>query len=238
MGSRRGTLANVTNLLGTPGRLPMRVAKGSEGGDGGMEVLKPPAPRPSISRASIAPRASISRASLVPNQGRPSLNLSIRGMGRSMNSSTVGGGAPRKDPRDWRDKGFVVTCQKRMLKYLSEWGFPYGIGPKTLTSPSNKEFIQMFQFLYLRIDPSYKFGAKPEDEVLPILASLQYPFKIAKVRVRSFRLQVCKRLTCSAGTELAHHTGYAPRVAVADGSDAVDGRASRVRRSLRPLPRR
>jgi SMC interacting uncharacterized protein involved in chromosome segregation len=90
-------------------------------------------------------------------------------------------GGQKKDPRDWKDKGFVVTCQKRLMKFFSESGFPYALGPKTLTSPSNKEFFQMFQFLYQRFDPSYKFGAKPEDEILPLLTGLNYPFKITKV---------------------------------------------------------
>lgn len=199
MGSRRGTLANITNVVGTPGRLPgSRPKPEMDRFEGQVDAMKPPrasvamaprasyAPRPSIQ----TPRASIQtpRASLLQSGARPSLNQSIRS--RMNTSTTVGGGHPRKDPRDWRDKGFVVTCQKRLMKYLSEWGFSYAIGPKTLSSPSNKEFIQMFQFLYLRFDPSYKFGAKPEDEVLPILASLQYPFKIAKVSLDFFAMVV------------------------------------------------
>jgi kinetochore protein NDC80 len=129
-------------------------------------------------RPSLVPRASIQnpRASLIPSS-RPSLNQS--GIRRLNASMAVGG--PKKDPRDWKDKGFVVTCQKRLMKFFSESGFPYALGPKTLTSPSNKEFFQMFQFLYQRFDPSYKFGAKPDDEILPLLTGLNYPFKITKV---------------------------------------------------------
>lgn len=197
MTTRRGTLANITNLVESAG--PARRVKRSDA----EECMNP---RASVARASLAPRPSLHtprpslhtprpslqtpRPSLLPASGRPSLNQSIRGR---TNTSTVGNA--KKDPRDWRDKGFVVICQKRLMKYLVEWGYPHGIGPRTLSSPSNKEFLQMFQFLYLRIDPSYKFSSKPEDEVLPLLASLHYPSKISKVRTNEKQWQMSLTLT-------------------------------------------
>lgn len=157
-------------MLGPPAR--------TKPGEGGADKPNPRSTLSGLPRPSLVPRASIQnpRASLIPS-ARPSLNQS--GI-RRLNASSMAVGGQKKDPRDWKDKGFVVTCQKRLMKFFSESGFPYALGPKTLTSPSNKEFFQMFQFLYQRFDPSYKFGAKPEDEILPLLTGLNYPFKITK----------------------------------------------------------
>ncbi|EHL00625.1 putative kinetochore protein ndc-80 [Glarea lozoyensis 74030] len=44
-------------------------------------------------------------------------------------------------------------------------------------SPTQKDFVYMFQWLYHRIDPSYRFQKSIDQEVPPILAQLRYPFQ-------------------------------------------------------------
>lgn len=46
----------------------------------------------------------------------------------------------------------------------------------SLKSPSQKEFTNIFQWLYRRIDPGYRFQKGVDTEVPPILKQLRYPF--------------------------------------------------------------
>ena len=48
--------------------------------------------------------------------------------------------------------------------------------PDSMTNPTIKDFEKMFQFLYHCIDPAYRFRDKMENEVIPILKQLRYPF--------------------------------------------------------------
>ncbi|QFZ35540.1 putative kinetochore protein [Clavispora lusitaniae] len=47
---------------------------------------------------------------------------------------------------------------------------------KTLQSPTQKDFVLIFQFLYGRIDPNYKFTRSIETEVFALLKTLNYPY--------------------------------------------------------------
>ena len=48
---------------------------------------------------------------------------------------------------------------------------------KTMTSPTQKDFNLMFQFLYRCIDPAYRFQKNIDQEVPPLLKQLRYPFE-------------------------------------------------------------
>lgn len=52
----------------------------------------------------------------------------------------------------------------------------HSLSPKAMTSPTTKDFNCMFQWLYKRIDPGYKFQKSLENEIPPILKQLRYPF--------------------------------------------------------------
>lgn len=47
---------------------------------------------------------------------------------------------------------------------------------KTLRQPTQKDFVLIFQFLYGRIDPHYKFTRSIETEVFALLRILNYPY--------------------------------------------------------------
>ena len=48
---------------------------------------------------------------------------------------------------------------------------------KSLSSPTQKEFNVMFQWLYKRIDPGYRFMKSMDAEIPPLLTQLHYPFE-------------------------------------------------------------
>lgn len=51
------------------------------------------------------------------------------------------------------------------------------LSQNTVKSPTQKDFNYMFQWLYHRIDPSYRFLKNIDQEVPPILKQLRYPFE-------------------------------------------------------------
>lgn len=87
-----------------------------------------------------------------------------------------GSSVPLKDPRPIREKSFQLNAIKALIEYLSVNGFDQQISTKILSAPSSKDFQNIFKFLYGRIDPTYDFGKKFEDEVPIILKSIKYPY--------------------------------------------------------------
>ena len=53
----------------------------------------------------------------------------------------------------------------------------HSLGQNTLRSPTQKDFNYIFQWLYHRIDPGYKFQKGMDAEVPPILKQLRYPYE-------------------------------------------------------------
>ncbi|XP_056146110.1 kinetochore protein NDC80 homolog [Lampris incognitus] len=105
------------------------------------------------------------------------------GMGLPCNSTLGGfGGAEKvKDTRPLHDKGFVQQCIRQLCDFLSEHGFPGSVSAKTLQSPSTKEFLKMFEFIYCQLDPTFLMPtSKVEEEVPRILKDLGYPFALSK----------------------------------------------------------
>jgi SMC interacting uncharacterized protein involved in chromosome segregation len=75
-----------------------------------------------------------------------------------------------------RDKQFQLKAQTRIAEFLEHHNFS-SLGPKTLTSPTKKEFELIFKFIYEFIDPGYMYVKKFEEEVPSILRqTLKYPF--------------------------------------------------------------
>lgn len=60
------------------------------------------------------------------------------------------------------------------LQFLTEQGYPGTLSAKTLQSPSTKEFVKMFEFIYRQLDPTFEMpNSKVEEEVPAILKSLR-----------------------------------------------------------------
>ena len=58
-----------------------------------------------------------------------------------------------------------------------EMDMKHSLGPNSLKSPTQKDFDYMFQWLYHRIDPAYRFQKNIAAEVPPILKQLRYPYE-------------------------------------------------------------
>lgn len=89
-------------------------------------------------------------------------------------------GVPR-DPRPLKDRSYQAQIGQELLEYLAQNNFElevkHTLSQNTLKSPTQKDFNYIFQWLYHRIDPSYKFQKSIDAEVPPILKQLRYPFE-------------------------------------------------------------
>ncbi|KKZ62596.1 kinetochore protein ndc80 [[Emmonsia] crescens] len=89
-------------------------------------------------------------------------------------------GVPR-DPRPLKDRAFQARIGQELLEYLTQNNFElemkHSLTQNTLKSPTQKDFNYIFQWLYHRIDPGYKFQKNIDAEVPPILKQLRYPFE-------------------------------------------------------------
>ncbi|XP_067872804.1 kinetochore protein NDC80 homolog [Heterodontus francisci] len=99
----------------------------------------------------------------------------------TFSTNLCGGTEKIKDPRPLHDKAFVQQCIRQLCEFLGEFGYPQSISAKTLQSPSTKEFMKIFSFVYKLLDPSYQMpDSKFEDEIPRIFRSLGYPFPLSK----------------------------------------------------------
>jgi len=64
-----------------------------------------------------------------------------------------------------------------MVQNNFEMEMKHSLTQKAMTSPTQKDFNYMFQWLYQRIDPCYKFLKSIDSEVPPILKLLGYPYE-------------------------------------------------------------
>ncbi|OBT52340.1 hypothetical protein VE04_06046 [Pseudogymnoascus sp. 24MN13] len=89
-------------------------------------------------------------------------------------------GVPR-DPRPLKDRAYQTKIGQELLDYMANYNFEmemkHMLSQNTIRSPTQKDFNFMFQWLYHRIDPSYRFLKNIDQEVPPILKQLRYPFE-------------------------------------------------------------
>ena len=90
------------------------------------------------------------------------------------------GGVPQ-DPRRLRDASVRHAMAQELMEFLTmgnfEMDMKHSLSQKSMTSPTQKDFNCMFQWLYRRIDPAYKFQKSIEAEVPGLLKQLRYPFE-------------------------------------------------------------
>ncbi|KAF5867718.1 putative hec ndc80p family protein [Botrytis fragariae] len=86
-----------------------------------------------------------------------------------------------KDPRPLRDRAYQGKIGQELLEYMANNNYDiemnHNVSANTLKSPTQKDFVFMFQWLYHRIDPSYRFQKAIDQEVPPIMAQLRYPYQ-------------------------------------------------------------
>ncbi|KAF3491513.1 uncharacterized protein GIQ15_01030 [Arthroderma uncinatum] len=127
--------------------------------------MAPPPPPQLQRRSSVLSR---------PSTGPPVAHQSFFVQG------SIPAGVPR-DPRPLRDRSFQARISQEILEYLTRNNFElemkHSLTQNTLKSPTQKDFNFIFQWLYKRIDPSYRFQKNIDTEVPPILKQLRYPYE-------------------------------------------------------------
>lgn len=81
-----------------------------------------------------------------------------------------------KDTRPLRDRQFQTTMRQDIISYLKSSGLD--IAMATLQNIQGKDYRAIFDFLVLSLDPAHPLNssARFEEEFVPALKSLHYPF--------------------------------------------------------------
>jgi kinetochore protein NDC80 len=95
--------------------------------------------------------------------GRPSMAANFN------QQSGNGSGGIMKDPRNIRDKQWMMAAIRNLVKFLAEAGYDRNISPKIFVSPSAKDFQNIFKYLYAKLDPSFDWKNKKFEEEVPVL---------------------------------------------------------------------
>lgn len=134
-------------------------------------------------------KLSLTKPSSVNSERRTSFfgaRTSGASMPRNSLMSGFGGNEKIKDARPLHDKSFVQQCIRQLHEFLTEQGYPGTLSAKTLQSPSTKEFVKMFEFIYRQLDPTFEMpNSKVEEEVPAMLKALGYPFVLSKCSMYS-----------------------------------------------------
>ncbi|KAL2222773.1 HEC/Ndc80p family-domain-containing protein [Thermoascus aurantiacus ATCC 26904] len=181
--------SSVLNSMGRP-QPPNFHRASSFGADAGLSSVRRSVSNnvfqtASVGRQSYAP-GSLPAHSAAQNLQRRSSVFSRPSMGGAMSHQSFFAQAPApagvpKDPRPLRDRAFQARIAQELLEYLTHNNFElemkHSLSQNTLRSPTQKDFNYIFQWLYHRIDPNYRFQKSIEAEVPPILKQLRYPFE-------------------------------------------------------------
>ncbi|KAL9576171.1 MAG: hypothetical protein Q9212_007323, partial [Teloschistes hypoglaucus] len=144
-----------------------------------------------------APRMSYAPGTMTPHKSASTFNASQSLQRRSsafsrpstsgpsghqsfFTQAPVPAGVPR-DPRPLKDRSYQNKIGQELLDYLTQNNFEmemkHSLGQNSLKSPTQKDFNFIFQWLYHRIDPGYRFLKNIDAEVPPILKQLRYPYE-------------------------------------------------------------
>ncbi|KAL6718939.1 kinetochore-associated Ndc80 complex subunit ndc80 [Lecanora helva] len=168
-----------TNLadLGRPSTVQRSSSNlSSNGASAGRMSYAPSAMTPATQQHSMNGSQSMQRRSSVFS--RPSSG----GMGhQSFFTQAPAPASARGDPRPWKDPNYRNKVGQELLDYLTRNNFELemkrSLNQKSMTSPTQKDFEAIFQWLYRRIDPGYRFMKSIDFEGPFILKQLRYPFE-------------------------------------------------------------
>jgi SMC interacting uncharacterized protein involved in chromosome segregation len=80
-----------------------------------------------------------------------------------------------KDTRPIRDKTFMTNCQHNIADFLAMFRSNINVNQKTLTSPTGKEFQEMFKFFINFLVDGFTWGKSFEQDAFQLLRDLRYP---------------------------------------------------------------
>ncbi|KAF2500393.1 HEC/Ndc80p family protein-like protein [Lophium mytilinum] len=147
----------------------------------------------STGRKSLAPGAGLTTPASALSQdqssqrrssvfrARPSSGAGGMGQRQSFFTTTPATAAIPVDPRRLKDASVRGQMAQELMEYLTHGNFEmeakHSLTHKSMSSPTQKDFNCMFQWLYHRIDPSYRFQKSIDAEVPALLKQLRYPFE-------------------------------------------------------------
>ncbi|EFJ48444.1 hypothetical protein VOLCADRAFT_104825 [Volvox carteri f. nagariensis] len=156
--SRRQTLAPLSPSQSNVVKGGNSAAPGRCGKDAALSVK---------GRKSVAPgMLGAGGMSGITLEGRPSIVTKTTG--------------PKQDPRPLSSKDYQNYCIKTLIHYFTTHGFSYPVSPKTLASPTGKDFTAIVTFLIQQLDPATRVQGKVEDEFPVFLKRLNYPYQVSK----------------------------------------------------------
>jgi kinetochore protein NDC80 len=133
----------------------------------------PAAPTPSMSQDTQR-RSSVFK-------GRPSHASGQLGNKQSFFATGPIPSAIPQDPRRLKDASTRQQMAQELMEFLTRNNFEmeskHSLSSKSMTSPTQKDFNEMFKWLYHRIDPSYRFQKSIDQEVPALLKQMRYPFE-------------------------------------------------------------
>lgn len=142
----------------------------------------------STKRQSISNRLSTANPRLSTSTGNNGHRLSTSSRNRqsilgsnNKRMSIYGSNSVKGIPetRPLKDKAFQMSCIHFLIEYLTENNYDRKISQQILTSPTGKDFFAICEFLFQRVDPSYSYEKKPEEEVPAMFKALKYPFPLS-----------------------------------------------------------
>ncbi|KAF2803699.1 HEC/Ndc80p family protein-like protein [Mytilinidion resinicola] len=147
----------------------------------------------STGRKSLAPGAGLTTPASALSQdqssqrrssvfrARPSSGAGGMGQRQSFFTTTPATAAMPVDPRRLKDASVRAQMAQELMEYLTHGNFEmeakHSLTHKSMSSPTQKDFNCMFQWLYHRIDPAYRFQKSIDAEVPALLKQLRYPFE-------------------------------------------------------------
>lgn len=180
--AHRQSTARSMPYARTPGRpAPARNVLGAAGAQTTNSLSTRKSMVMSQSASGTSTRKSMAMASTPGRsvrQARPSMAGSL--MPLTPGKGLAGLGASSKDTRPLRDRGYQARISEEIYDFLVLHKFEndmrHPLTPKSLKAPTQKDFVFIFQWLYKRMDPGYKFTKSIENEVFFVLKTIGYPF--------------------------------------------------------------
>ncbi|NXF99885.1 NDC80 protein, partial [Sakesphorus luctuosus] len=165
-----------SSIAGSSGRQSLMALRVQDNNKMGLQTpqIKPTPTFGKLSMSKPTPGTSERKMSI--------LGKRASGAGGSRNSQYgVFGPAKMKDPRPLQDKAFIQQCIKQLCEFLVENAYAHNVSVKSLQSPSVKDFLKIFAFIYGFLCPSYELpDSKFEEEIPRIFKELGYPFPLSK----------------------------------------------------------
>ena len=90
----------------------------------------------------------------------------------------------KKETRPVGDKKFTQQCAEKLITYLATHQYEHSVSMKQVMRPTNRDFHNMVQFLFRRLDVNYSADSaqmsQMTKEVPLMFKGISYPFAISK----------------------------------------------------------